>query len=148
MFLLGVPDDDGVDHSRLQLLRDLIVLPLGKRFSCATIFSGCPATRSRQANPSPDDPREGKNAVLMALTRHSATPGQNRILLDLVENPKLDGAGAARVREVITSTGAQAHVEDVIRHRDAVEAIDGAPMPEPVKASLRTIAERVVDRAT
>ncbi|MFI9293500.1 hypothetical protein [Streptomyces gardneri] len=84
----------------------------------------------------------------MALTRHSATPGQNRILLDLVENPKLDGAGAARVREVITSTGAQAHIEDVIRHRDAVEAIDGAPMPEPVKASLRTIAERVVDRAT
>ncbi|GGT71593.1 hypothetical protein GCM10010272_13270 [Streptomyces lateritius] len=97
-----------------------------------------------------DDPREGKNTVLMALTRHSATPGQNRILLNLVENPKLDGAGAARVREVITSTGAQAHVEDVIRcrHRDAVEAIDGAPMPEPVKASLRTIAERVVDRAT
>src|SRR5438034_381579 len=84
--------------------------------------------RGPTGKPASDDVREGKRTVLLAIARARATAAQARIIDERLGDPRLDGAGAAEVRAVITDTGALAACEVMIGQRvaEAVAALQQA----------------------
>ena len=93
-----------------------------------------------------DDLHEGKRTVLMLRTMRLADAGQRTILESALGDPDLDDAGAARVREIVVTTGALASVEARIAadHARAVEAID--ELPEPARSALIDLAQLAIRR--
>jgi geranylgeranyl diphosphate synthase type I len=94
------------------------------------------------------DLREGKRTVLILRTLALATASERAVFERALGNPELDDADAERCREIVTSSGALASVETLIRtqHAAAVEAATG--LPEPARGALRALASTVVDRAS
>ncbi|MDF0513581.1 polyprenyl synthetase family protein [Agromyces sp. H3Y2-19a] len=91
------------------------------------------------------DLREGKQTLLIAWAR--SDPAW-RTVADDFGRPDLDDAAAARLREVIESTGARARVEAVIRerHAEAVAAIEFGDFPSALRAGLLATASGCVGR--
>jgi len=92
--------------------------------------------------PASDDVREGKRTVLLAIARSRATPDQARIIDERLGDPRLDEAGAAEVRAVITDTGALAACETMIGQHvaEAVAALGRAPVTDEARAALAELA--------
>ena len=103
--LAGVPGRAG--PGRLLRLR---AAARGRPSSSATTSSACSATPPRPGKPAGDDVREGKRTVLLAIARARATGGPGRVIDERLGDPRLDEAGTAEVRAVITDTGALADV--------------------------------------
>jgi isopentenyl-diphosphate delta-isomerase type 1 len=93
------------------------------------------------------DLREGKRTVLALRALALATTSERAVLERALGNPELDDTDAERCREIITSSGALASVETLIRtqHAAAVEAVAG--LPQPARTALRSLASTVVRRA-
>ncbi|GAB2617572.1 polyprenyl synthetase family protein [Streptomyces capparidis] len=125
-------------------------LPLGEAFQLRDDLLGVFGD-PRSTGKSPlDDLREGKHTALTALALRRADRERRAVLEGLLGDPRLTGADADRLRAVLTGTGARAEVEDMIRrrHAEALRALDGARFPPDVRATLRTLAQHAVDRAT
>ena len=92
--------------------------------------------------PAGDDLREGKRTVLLAIARARATAGQAAVIDRYLGDPLLGDAGAARVRGVITGTGALAECERMIgRHvSEALSAVAAAPVTSEAKEALAELA--------
>ncbi|ANW22128.1 geranylgeranyl diphosphate synthase [Streptomyces clavuligerus] len=124
-------------------------LPLGEAFQLRDDLLGVFGDPRATGKSRLDDLREGKHTALVALALDQGDPGQRAELLRLVGDSELDERGAARVRALLTGTGARAGVEHMIRARraQALHALCTAPFPPAVAAVLRDLADSLTERS-
>src|SRR5262249_5025198 len=77
-------------------------LPLGVAFQLRDDILGVFGDPAQTGKPAGDDVREGKRTVLLAIARSRAGAAQARIIDERLGDPRLDAAGVAEVRAVIT----------------------------------------------
>ncbi|MFF5563770.1 polyprenyl synthetase family protein [Streptomyces sp. NPDC012623] len=138
----------GADRNVLAAL-SAYALPLGEAFQLRDDLLGVYGTPERTGKSVLDDFREGKHTVLAAIALQRATPAQARVLRAGLGNQALTAAEATRMRQVLTDTGAQASVENLIneRHEQALAALDRAPLRPAAATVLRTMATAAASRA-
>jgi geranylgeranyl diphosphate synthase type I len=91
-------------------------IPIGEAFQLRDDILGVFGDPNETGKPAGDDLREGKRTVLIALA-HEGTDQSGRNELANLGNPDLDASQVTRLREVITSSGALAKVEEMISAR-------------------------------
>ena len=123
-------------------------IPLGIAFQLRDDLLGVFGDPARTGKPATGDVSEGKRTVLMALARERATAGQARLLDQHVGDLALTPAGAAAVRAVLADTGAVDECEALISAnvKEAIAALDGAPVTDEAKAALAALATAATDR--
>jgi geranylgeranyl diphosphate synthase type I len=117
-------------------------LPLGVAFQLRDDILGVFGDPAETGKPAGDDVREGKRTVLLAIARARAGAAQARVIDERLGDPRLDEAGAAEVRAVITDTGALATCEAMIGEHiaEALAALGQAPITDEAKAALAELA--------
>jgi len=117
-------------------------LPLGAAFQLRDDILGVFGDPAQTGKPAGDDVREGKRTVLLAIARARAGAGQARVIDGRLGDPRLDEAGLAEVRAVITDTGALAACEAMIGERvaEAVAALGQAPVTDEARTALAELA--------
>ncbi|MFI9201120.1 polyprenyl synthetase family protein [Streptomyces sp. NPDC053048] len=125
-------------------------LPLGEAFQLRDDLLGVFGDSATTGKPTIDDLREGKHTVLMSLAAVRATPAQRGVLDAWVGSPALDEHRAAAVRGVLEDTRARRDVEAMIARRrgEALRALDRAPFPPAVTATLRRLAHAMTERTS
>jgi geranylgeranyl diphosphate synthase type I len=123
-------------------------MPLGTAFQLRDDVLGVFGDPARTGKPVTGDISEGKRTVLMALARERASAAQLRVLDRHLGDRDLTEAGAAEVRAVITDTGALAECETLISAsvKEAIAALDGAPIDDEVRAALAELAVVATNR--
>ncbi|MFE4517018.1 polyprenyl synthetase family protein [Kitasatospora sp. NPDC056783] len=139
----------GADSAVLDACTDF-AMPLGEAFQLRDDLLGVFGDPARTGKSRLDDLREGKHTVLLALAFRRAGPGQRETLDTLVGDPGLTEDDAARVREVLTATGARDTVEQMIRtrHEHARRALDDAPFRADAVSALRRISDSAEARTS
>jgi geranylgeranyl diphosphate synthase, type I len=123
-------------------------IPLGIAFQLRDDVLGVFGDPAKTGKPVTGDIREGKQTVLVALARERASARQAELLDRHLGDSALTEAGAAEVRAVITDTGALAECEAMIaaNAKEAVAALDGAPIPEDARTALTALAIMATER--
>jgi geranylgeranyl diphosphate synthase type I len=96
-------------------------LPLGEAFQLRDDVLGVFGDPAQTGKPAGDDLREGKRTYLVAAAMEAAATPDRAALRAGLGDPELDAAGVARLREIITRSGALARTE-----RRIVELTDAA----------------------
>jgi geranylgeranyl diphosphate synthase type I len=124
-------------------------IPLGIAFQLRDDVLGVFGDPARTGKPVSGDISEGKRTVLMAIARERASKSQARVLDRHLGDRNLTEAAAARVKAVLIETGAVAECEALIGAsvKEAVAALDGAPIAADAKAALAALAVTATDRA-
>ena len=117
-------------------------IPIGIAFQLRDDILGVFGDPARTGKPVIDDLREGKRTVMLAIARERADVGQAAVLDRAIGDPLLSEQGARQVRAVITGTGALAECEAMIdgNVKDALAALDSAPITEESKSALADLA--------
>ncbi|MFF7730935.1 polyprenyl synthetase family protein [Streptomyces sp. NPDC008001] len=117
-------------------------LPLGEAFQLRDDLLGVFGDPTHTGKPNLDDLREGKHTLLIAHALRKADPRQRTLLHAALGDPDLDERTAARVRDILTTTGARATVEELIRdrQRQALTALADLPAPPPARHALYDVA--------
>jgi geranylgeranyl diphosphate synthase type I len=123
-------------------------IPLGIAFQLRDDVLGVFGDPARTGKPVTGDISEGKRTVLVAIARERADPGQARLLDRCLGDRSLTEADAAEVKAVITGTGAMAECESLIAAsvKEAVAALDGAPITAEARDALAALAVMATDR--
>jgi geranylgeranyl diphosphate synthase type I len=123
-------------------------IPLGVAFQLRDDLLGVFGDPARTGKPATGDISEGKRTVLMALARERASASQARLLEGHVGDRTLTPAGAAAVKAVLADTGAVDECEALIAAnvKEAVAALDGAPITDEAKSALASLAITATDR--
>jgi geranylgeranyl diphosphate synthase type I len=123
-------------------------IPLGIAFQLRDDVLGVFGDPARTGKPVSGDISEGKRTVLMAIARERATKSQARILDSHLGDRSLTEAAAELVKAVLIDTGAVAECEALIGAsvKEAVAALDGAPITEDARAALAALAVTATDR--
>ncbi|WP_439030594.1 polyprenyl synthetase family protein [Gordonia terrae] len=127
---------------------DRIGLTAGEAFQLRDDILGVFGDEKVTGKPAIDDLREGKRTMLIALAEESAGRMERRVLADGLGNPDLDEDGAARMREVLESTGSVDRVEQRIVDlaEEALTIIDSVRVDDHSRQALTTLVERCVWR--
>jgi geranylgeranyl diphosphate synthase, type I len=122
--------------------------PLGIAFQLRDDLLGVFGDPARTGKPACGDIAEGKRTVLLALARERSTAAQAAVLDRHLGGRHLTAAAAAEVRAVFTETGAVAECEHLIDayRKEAITALDGAPVTAEARAALVALAEFVTNR--
>jgi geranylgeranyl diphosphate synthase, type I len=123
-------------------------IPLGIAFQLRDDVLGVFGDPARTGKPVSGDIREGKRTVLVALAMERASAADAALLDSCLGDRGLTEAAADEARAVINETGALAECESMIAAnvKEAVSALDGAPIPEDARAALTTLAFMATDR--
>jgi geranylgeranyl diphosphate synthase, type I len=123
-------------------------IPLGIAFQLRDDILGVFGDPARTGKPVSGDISEGKRTVLMALARERASAAQGRVLDRYLGDRGLTEAAAAKVKAVLTDTGAVAECEALIAAsvKEAISALDGAPITEDARSALAALAVMATDR--
>ena len=123
-------------------------IPLGIAFQLRDDILGVFGDPARTGKPVSGDISEGKRTVLMALARERATASQTRVLDRYLGDRRLSDTAAARVKAVLTETGAVAECEALIDAsvKEAIAALDGAPITDEASSALADLAVMATDR--
>ncbi|MBZ2195633.1 polyprenyl synthetase family protein [Occultella gossypii] len=126
-----------------------IGLPIGEAFQLRDDVLGVFGDPDVTGKPAGDDLREGKRTVLVTLAMTRADAAGVDLLRSALGNADLDPDTVARVRELLTGTGALASVEELIGERTAaaLAAIDAAGYAQPARDRLRTLARAAITRS-
>jgi geranylgeranyl diphosphate synthase type I len=89
-------------------------LPLGEAFQLRDDVLGVFGDPAQTGKPAGDDLREGKRTYLVAAAVEAADEAGRELLLGRLGDPALDEAGVARLRELISTSGALARTEQRI----------------------------------
>jgi geranylgeranyl diphosphate synthase type I len=89
-------------------------IPLGQAFQLRDDVLGVFGDPAETGKPAGDDLREGKRTVLMAVAIDKADAVQKKELKSGLGNPDLNGSQVEKMQEIITQTGALAHIELMI----------------------------------
>ncbi|HEY7323852.1 MAG TPA: polyprenyl synthetase family protein [Streptosporangiaceae bacterium] len=122
--------------------------PLGIAFQLRDDVLGVFGDPARTGKPVGGDIAEGKQTVLMAMTRQRASAIQAAILDRHLGDRSLTGEAVAEVRAVVTDTGALAECENLIAayRKEGVAALDGAPVAADAGTALTALADFITDR--
>jgi geranylgeranyl diphosphate synthase type I len=123
-------------------------LPLGEAFQLRDDVLGVFGDPSVTGKPAGDDLREGKHTLLTALAMQSADPAQAATLAAGLGDRSLDEQRVAALCRIIVATGALEQVEQRIADRAAAarDALAAAPISEPARAALSSLADAATDR--
>jgi geranylgeranyl diphosphate synthase type I len=123
-------------------------LPLGEAFQLRDDILGVFGDPQETGKPAGDDLREGKRTVLVAVALEGASPAQAQALRTHLGDPALDAAGVEESREVITDTGALAHVERLVDElaTASYEALAAAPIEEHAADVLAALVQAATAR--
>ncbi len=140
--LAGAPDEIHIAYSGYGL-------PLGEAFQLRDDVLGVFGDPAQTGKPAGDDLREGKRTVLIATALEASTPAQQALLRRHLGDPALDVSGVSALREVITDTGALAHVEALIDALTAqsLAALDTVDLTEPAREILTGLAHAATSRS-
>jgi len=124
-------------------------LPLGEAFQLRDDLLGVFGDPQVTGKPAGDDLREGKRTVLVAYAVEHADDAQRAVLTERVGDPDLDLDGVAVLRDIITSTGADAAVETLIADRveSALAALDRIAMTDDARTELAALATLATRRS-
>ena len=89
-------------------------VPLGEAFQLRDDVLGVFGDPAETGKPAGDDLREGKRTVLMAIAIDMANQAQEKVLKSGLGNPDLNTTQVEIMQEIITQTGALAHIEIMI----------------------------------
>jgi geranylgeranyl diphosphate synthase type I len=118
-------------------------IPLGEAFQLRDDVLGVFGDPHETGKPAGDDLREGKRTVLVAKALELGGAAARGTIDRYLGDPALDDAGVARVREVMTDSGALEAVEKLIHEltAESLAALDAAPLVDPdVAPALRELA--------
>jgi geranylgeranyl diphosphate synthase, type I len=121
---------------------------LGIAFQLRDDMLGVFGDPARTGKPAGGDIAEGKRTVLLALARERASAAEAAVLDRHLGERPLTPEAAADVRTVLIETGAVAESEHLIAayRKDALAALDGAPVPDQARSALAALAEYVTSR--
>jgi geranylgeranyl diphosphate synthase type I len=124
-------------------------LPLGEAFQLRDDLLGVFGDPAVTGKPAGDDLREGKRTALIALAVDHASPADRKVLESQLGDPSLDDAAIAVVRDIVTTSGAAAEVEQMIQERlvIAVEALDHGGIATGAHEALIALAGAATRRA-
>ena len=124
-------------------------LPLGVAFQLRDDILGVFGDPARTGKSVTGDISEGKRTVLIALARERASAHQLGVLDQHLGDRQLTAGGAAEVRGVIAETGALAECENLISAsvKEAIAALDGAPITDAARSALIELAVLTSSRA-
>jgi geranylgeranyl diphosphate synthase, type I len=123
-------------------------IPLGVAFQLRDDVLGVFGDPAKTGKPVSGDVREGKRTVLVALAMERADTAQARLLARHLGDRSLTDSAAAQVRAVINDTGALAECEALIAAnvKEAIAALDGAPVADTARPALAELAVAATDR--
>ncbi|MGO1561360.1 Geranylgeranyl pyrophosphate synthetase [Actinomycetales bacterium JB111] len=138
----------GADARTIEGLR-AVGAPLGEAFQLRDDELGVFGDPDVTGKPAGDDLREGKRTALLALTWRAADATERADLARLVGSPDLTPDGVARLREIITDTGARSAHEDLIasREKDASIALAALSPSDEARELLVELSDRLVNRS-
>lgn len=138
----------GATPEQLTALTDF-GLPLGEAFQLRDDQLGVFGDPSLTGKPAGDDLVEGKRTVLVALALDAA-PAAEAELLDGALGSELSPEQVDELRRIISSSGADQQVEEMIEALAAqsLEALDRSPVDESAKGTLRDLAAAATRRTT
>jgi len=124
-------------------------LPLGEAFQLRDDMLGTFGSCDETGKSALDDLREGKQTVLFAHAVERATPAQQAYLRAWHGNPELNEQHASELRQILRDTGAPDRVEAMIedRVRQAIKALDTAPVTSEARVALTVLAAQLAHRA-
>lgn len=145
----GWADADARTVSTVERVATEYGIPVGIAFQLRDDLLGVFGDPARTGKPVSGDISEGKRTVLLALAHERATASQAAILDRHLGDPSLTEEAAAQVKSVLSETGAVAECEALITAsvKEAVAALDGAPIPPEARAALAALAVTATDRA-
>lgn len=123
--------------------------PLGLAFQLRDDVLGAFGDPEQTGKPAGDDFREGKRTVLIAETLRLATEPQARELRALLGDPHLSELEVARLRELITSSGALQACEERIASyaAEAQEALESSELTDEAHTALAELVTATTKRA-
>jgi geranylgeranyl diphosphate synthase, type I len=123
-------------------------IPLGIAFQLRDDILGVFGDPARTGKPVSGDISEGKRTVLTALARERASASQAQVLDRYLGDRSLTTDAAAKVKAVLTETGAVQECEALIAAsvKEAVSALDGAPITAAARTALAALAITATDR--
>jgi geranylgeranyl diphosphate synthase type I len=121
-------------------------VPLGEAFQLRDDVLGVFGDPEHTGKPAGDDLREGKRTYLVAAAFEAADSAGRAEIDARLGDPDLDGAGVARLREIIRGTGALKRTEERITTLTA--AAIAALRATPLDPDARTVLLDLADAAT
>ncbi len=136
----------GASPEQIAVLTDF-GLPLGEAFQLRDDQLGVFGDPAVTGKPAGDDLVEGKRTVLVAVALERLT-GADATLLDSSLGTPLDEAAVGRLRRLISDSGAEARVEEMIEDLTlrAVASLDGDLLRPEAGAGLRALAAAATRR--
>lgn len=124
-------------------------LPLGEAFQLRDDVLGLFGDPAMTGKPAGDDLREGKRTYLVAAALEAAGRADRERLAARLGDPRLDDAGVAELRRIITGTGALARTERRIAELTvtAVAALTAAPLEREAAEALTALATAATSRS-
>lgn len=119
--------------------------PIGRAFQVRDDMLGVFGSAVTTGKSTASDFAEGKRTLLIAEAFARADEGQARVLSEGLGNSNLDEAGADRLRQVITETGARQAAERYIEESldAALLALDQLPADPQARAVLGEVAQQL-----
>jgi geranylgeranyl diphosphate synthase type I len=117
-------------------------LPLGLAFQLRDDILGVFGDPDLTGKPAGDDLREGKQTVLIAITRTRASLAEAAVIDRALGNPSLGPPGLAALRAVISESGALAECERMIEQQvsQALASLQRAPVTSEARDALAELA--------
>ena len=122
--------------------------PLGRAFQFRDDLLGVFGDPKVTGKPAGDDLREGKRTVLVAHAYAHAGDAGQKLLLQRLGDPALDGTGINELQQVIVESGARDAVESMINeyYERALKALHDTEITEEGRTGLTALADAAVRR--
>ena len=122
--------------------------PLGRAFQFRDDLLGVFGDPKITGKPAGDDLREGKRTVLVAHAYAHAGDAGQKLLLQRLGDPALDGTGINELQQVIVESGARDAVESMINeyYERALKALHDTEITEEGRTGLTALADAAVRR--
>ena len=122
--------------------------PLGRAFQFRDDLLGVFGDPKITGKPAGDDLREGKRTVLVAHAYAHAGDAGQKLLLQRLGDPALDGTGISELQQVIVESGARDAVESMINeyYERALKALHDTEITEEGRTGLTALADAAVRR--
>jgi geranylgeranyl diphosphate synthase type I len=122
--------------------------PLGEAFQLRDDLLGVFGEPADVGKPVGADIREGKRNLLFAMTMGSLGPQERDRFASRWGHESLTAQEVDELRSVVEASGARMETEKLVEdlRSTAMEALEGAPIPEDARVALRRLASAAVDR--